>query len=72
MDKPKTGDKVSWKWGSGTGKGKVAKVFKADTTETIKGKKIKRKASPDQPAVEVATDKGVKVLKSASELKKIE
>ena len=71
MDEPKTGDKVSWKWGSGTGKGKVAKLFKTDTTETIKGKTIKRKASAEKPAAEVTTDKGAKVLKSASELKKI-
>ena len=71
MDQPKPGDQVSWKWGKGTGKGKVAKVFKADVTETIKDKKIKRKASAEKPAAEVATDKGAKVLKSASELKKI-
>ena len=70
MDRPKPGDKVTWKWGTGTGKGKVAKVFKNDVTETIKGTTVKRKASPAKPAAEVKTEKGAKVLKSATELSK--
>lgn len=72
MTKPpvKTGDAVEWKWGSGTGKGKVAKVLTKDTTEKIKGSTVKRKATAEKPAVEIKTDKGGKVLKSVSEIKK--
>ena len=66
----KPGDAVEWNWGKGTGKGKVAKVLTKDTTEEIKGATVKRKATAEKPAVEVKTDKGGKVLKSVSEVKK--
>ena len=63
------GDDVTWKWGSGTGEGKVTKVHTDDVEKTIKGSTVKRKASDAKPAVEVKTDKGGKVLKSVSEVK---
>ncbi len=40
------------------------------TTKTIKGSKIKRNASKDEPAYEIKQESGAKVLKSESELKK--
>ncbi len=72
MAKPtlKKGDDVTWKWGSGDGQGKVTKVVEKDVTETIKGAKVTRRASPEKPAAEVKTSKGGKVLKSSTELKK--
>ena len=63
------GDDVTWKWGSGTGKGEVTQVHTDDVKKTIKGKTITRHASDDKPAVEVKTDKGAKVLKSVTEIK---
>lgn len=68
--KHKKGDKVSWKYGGNTTKGKVVKRFTDTVTKTIKGKKIKRKASKDQPAYLVKTKDGKKALKSGKQLKK--
>ena len=65
----KTGDDVSYKWGSGTVDGTVTEVHKDDVEKTIKGTSVKRNASTEKPAVEIKTDKGAKVLKSTSELK---
>ncbi len=72
MAKPtlKKGDDVTWNWGSGKGQGKVSKVIETDVTETIKGAKVTRHASPEKPAAEVKTNKGGKVLKSSTELKR--
>ena len=65
----KKGDEVEYKWGQGKVEGKVVSVATSDTEKTIKGKTIKRKASKDEPAVEVSTKKGGRALKSASEVK---
>ena len=72
MAKPtlKKGDDVTWAWGTGKGQGKVTKVIETDVTETIKGAKVTRHASPETPAAEVKTAKGGRVLKSTTELKK--
>ncbi len=65
----KKGDDVEYKWGKGTVEGEVTKVHNDDVERTIKGNKVKREASDTQPAVEIKTDKGAKVLKSTSEVK---
>ena len=65
----KKGDSVEYKWGSGKVEGKVTSVSTSDTEAKIKGKTIKRKASKEEPAVEVRTTKGGRALKSASEVK---
>ncbi len=70
MQKYAKGTKVEWKWGNGTGTGKVAESFTDDVERTIKGEKIKRKASADEPAYLVEQEDGGRVLKSHSELKK--
>jgi hypothetical protein len=62
------GDDVTWTWGSGTGEGEVTEVHTADVKKTIKGKTITRHASQSKPAVEIKTNKGAKVLKSATEI----
>jgi hypothetical protein len=66
---PKKGDSVEWKWSNGTAEGKIARVHTRDVTETIKGAKVTRHASPEKPAVDIKTSKGGKVLKSTSEIK---
>ena len=66
----KKGDDVEYKWGKGTAEAKVTQVHTSDVSRTIKGKTIKRKASKEEPAVEVQTKKGGRALKSASEIKK--
>ena len=64
------GTKVSWKWGNGKGKGKVAESFTEDVERKIDGSTIKRKASKDEPAYLIEQEDGGKVLKSHSELDK--
>ncbi len=66
---PSKGAAVEWKWGKGKAEGKVTQVYTRDVTETIKGAKVTRHASPEKPAVDIKTSKGGKVLKSTSEIK---
>lgn len=68
--KHKKGDKVSWKFGGETAKGTVVQRFTDTVTKTIKGKKIKRKASKEKPAYLVKTKEGKKALKSEKQIKK--
>ncbi len=63
------GDDVTYKWGKGTVEGEVTNVHTEDVEKTIKGSKVTREASKSEPAVEIKTDKGGKVLKSTSEVK---
>lgn len=62
------GSKVEWKWGNGTGTGKIVDVFHDDVDKTIDGKSIKRKASKDDPAYLIEQEDGQKVLKGQSEV----
>ena len=66
----KKGDTVNWKWGASKAEGKIVKKHDEPVTKTIKGTKVKRKASKDEPAYEIKQENGSKVLKSESELKK--
>ncbi len=65
------GTKVRWNWGAGTGEGKIAQSFEKPVTRTIKGEKIKRNASPEEPAYLIEQEDGGRVLKSHSELTKV-
>ncbi|MET0314166.1 MAG: DUF2945 domain-containing protein [Hansschlegelia sp.] len=64
------GAKVTWSWGKGEATGKVAQVFSARVQRTIKGAKITRRATEDNPAYLVEQDDGARALKSHSELEK--
>ncbi|RWY47954.1 hypervirulence associated TUDOR domain-containing protein [Mucilaginibacter gilvus] len=66
----KKGDTVHWQWGASEAEGKIQKKHTQAVTKTIKGTKVKRKASADEPAFEIKQANGSKVLKSESELKK--
>ena len=70
MTKFAKGTKVSWKWGAHQAHGKIAESFTRDVARTIKGEKVKRKASEDEPAYLIVQDDGDRVLKSHSELDK--
>ncbi|KXG86190.1 DUF2945 domain-containing protein [Agrobacterium bohemicum] len=72
MTKFRKGTKVQWKWGSGTGEGKVTESFTQDVERKIEGSVIKRKASEDEPAYLVEQEDGGRVLKSQSELEKLD
>ncbi|HEV7279022.1 MAG TPA: DUF2945 domain-containing protein [Pirellulaceae bacterium] len=62
------GSDVKWKWGTGWGRGKVEDAFDRRVQRTIKGQKIVRNGSPDEPAYLIEQDDGGRVLKLHSEL----
>lgn len=62
------GAQVRWNWGSGTAEGKVEEVFTAPVGRTIKGKRIRRNASPERPTYLLRQADGDRALKSHSEL----
>jgi hypothetical protein len=64
------GTKVRWNWSGSTATGKITEVFTEDVERTIKGSKIKRKASKDDPAYMIEQDDGDRVLKSKSEIER--
>lgn len=66
----KKGDSVHWSWGKGQAEGKIEQKYEEPVTKHIKGATVKRNATKNEPAYEVKTDKGDRVLKSESELKK--
>ena len=70
MQKISVGDRVEWKWGRAKAAGKVARKFTKDIERQIKGKTVKRKADPKEPAFLIRQDDGDEVLKSQSELEK--
>jgi hypothetical protein len=63
------GSKVTWKWGNSTAEGTVAEVHREKVTRTIKGEKITRDGSKDDPAYVIEQEDGGKVLKLQSEVK---
>ena len=64
------GDRVSGKWGEGTGDGKIVERFSSRVTRTIAGTEVTRDANDEDPAYLIRQDDGQEVLKSASELLK--
>jgi hypothetical protein len=64
------GTQVTWSWGNGTGTGRVAEVFTAKVTRTIKGSEITKNGSEDCPAYLIEQDDGARVLKLRSEVER--
>ncbi|MDN3549624.1 DUF2945 domain-containing protein [Mucilaginibacter aquaedulcis] len=64
----KKGDTVNWKWGKSEAQGKITGKHTEPVAKTIKGTKVKRNASKNEPAYDIKQDNGNKVLKSESEL----
>jgi hypothetical protein len=62
------GDHVRWKWGAYVAEGIVAEVFTARVERIIKGTRIVRNATADNPAYLVTQAGGGQALKSHSEL----
>ena len=63
------GSTVTWKWGSSTAEGKVAEIHREKVTRQIKGEKITRDGSKDDPAYVIEQEDGGKVLKLKSEVR---
>ncbi len=69
MSNYRKGSKVSWKWGKGVAHGVIWEVHHEDIEKEIKGSKIKRHGSKDNPAYFIKEDdKDAHVLKLKSEL----
>jgi hypothetical protein len=64
----RAGQKVKWNWGSGEGEGTVAKRFERRVQRTLKGSRIVRNGSRENPAYLIEQDDGDQVLKLGSEL----
>jgi len=64
------GDKVSWPWGNGRGRGVIQSVFPEKTIRTIDGTEVVRKGTKENPAYYIAVDEGNNVLKLHSEVDK--
>lgn len=62
------GQTVEWKWGTGTTTGKIEERFEREVERSIKGSKIKRNGSSDDPAYLIRQDDGDEVLKLGSEV----
>ncbi len=64
----RTGQHVQWSWGSGTATGRIAERFERKVQRTIKGSRIRRNGTADNPAYLIEQEDGDKVLKRGSEL----
>jgi len=64
------GTEVSWSWGNGSATGTVTEVHHDTVERQIKGEKIKRKGSKDDPAYVIEQEDGTRVLKLKSEVER--
>lgn len=62
------GASVSWNWGSGAASGKIAERFDRRVQRTLKGTRVVKNGSADNPAYLIEQDDGATVLKRGSEL----
>lgn len=67
-DSYRKGARVSWSWGNGTAEGKVEDRFERRVQRTIKGSKIVKNGTKENPAYLIEQDDGTRVLKRGSEL----
>ena len=64
----RVGSDVSWSWGSGTAEGKTIERFEKRVQRTLKGAKVVKNGSADNPAFLIEQEDGARVLKLGSEL----
>nr|WP_321224807.1 DUF2945 domain-containing protein [uncultured Psychroserpens sp.] len=68
----KKGTQVKWKWGNGTASGKVQETYTKEVTKTIKGNEVTRKGEEGDKALYIQQDDGDYVLKSESEVNRVD
>jgi len=66
------GTEVKWKWGNGTATGKVQATYGSKITKEIKGSDVTRNGTDDNKALYIVQEDGDYVLKSESEVERIE
>jgi hypothetical protein len=64
------GQSVRWQWSGSSASGKIAERFERRVQRTIKGAKIVRKGTRDDPAYLVEQENGDRALKLGSELER--
>jgi hypothetical protein len=64
------GTTVTWQWGTGTAEGKVVAIHPRPVTRRIKGSRISRLGSQEDPAYEIEQEDGGRVLKLRSEVER--
>ena len=62
------GQKVRWNWGDATADGVIEDSFERRVQRTLKGTKVVRNGTKDNPAYLIKQDDGDRVLKLGSEL----
>jgi hypothetical protein len=60
---------VKWDWGKGSAEGYIREKFTEKVSKTLKGSKVTRNASEEDPAYLIEQSDGDHVLKSHSEIK---
>ena len=68
----KKGTIVQWNWASGTAKGKVVETYTEKVIKTIKGTKVTRNGEKGNKALYIKQDDGDHVLKSESEVQRVD
>lgn len=68
----KEGTQVKWKWGDGEATGKVLETFTQKTTKNISGTSVTRDGSKNDKALYIEQEDGSKVLKSESEVERVD
>jgi hypothetical protein len=68
----RTGSKVKWDWGNGSATGTVEETYTTKTTKTIKGTEVTRNGEEGDKALYIKQDDGDYVLKSESEVEKVD
>lgn len=66
------GTKVKWNWGNGTAQGKVMETYASKTTKTIKENEVTRNGEDDNKALYIEQEDGDHVLKSESEVERVD
>ena len=64
----RTGTTVTWHWGAGTAEGKVTAVHPRPVVRRIRGVRITRLGSPEDPAYEIEQADGTTALRLSSEV----
>ena len=68
----KPGTDVVWRWGAHRARGRVEQVFTRPVCRTIRGTRVRRNASEARPAYLVTQPDGGYVLKSHTELERLQ
>lgn len=69
MSRYTPGDRVEWDWGRGTVTGYVVSVHTERVVRMLKGSRITRNGTPENPALYIETTEGAGVLKLSSEVR---